>query len=123
MWLSGHTDLTCLLQNTIRWVSGESSPVNLTGKGLIEAFAWETEPGFAVHILNYTNPNAHRGWMRDFYPIGAQQVRFTLPAGRLVSRIELLRAERDIPFHIVGDSIEFTIPSVTDYEVAALYSV
>jgi hypothetical protein len=34
----------------------------------------------------------------------------------------LLRAERDIPFHAAGDSVEFTIPSVTDYEVAALYT-
>jgi hypothetical protein len=39
-----------------------------------------------------------------------------------VTRVELLRAERDIPFHFAGDSVEFTIPSVSDYEVAALYS-
>ena len=50
------------------------------------------------------------------------EVRFKLPAGRRVTRVELLRAERDIPFHVAGDSVEFTIPSVTDYEVAALYS-
>ena len=91
-------------------------------RGWSKIFAWETEPGFAVHVLNYTNPNAHRGWFREFYPIGAQKVRFKLPAGRRVTRVELLRAERDIPFHATGDSVEFTIPSVTDYEVAALYS-
>jgi hypothetical protein len=122
MWLSGHTDLSLLLQNTIRWVAGGAAPVTVQGKGLVEIFAWETEPGFALHVLNYTNPNTHRGWMREFYPIGAQQVRFRLPAGRRVTRVELLRAERDIPFHTAGDSIEFTIPSVSDYEVAALYS-
>jgi hypothetical protein len=122
MWLSGHTDLSRLLQNTIRWVSGDRAPVRIEGKGLIEAFAWETEPGFAVHLLNYTNPNAHRGWMRTFYPIGPQQVRFRLPAGRRVTRVELLRAEREIPFHAQGDSVTFTIPSVADYEVAVLYS-
>ncbi|MDE3148355.1 MAG: hypothetical protein KGL37_02705, partial [Acidobacteriota bacterium] len=122
MWLSGHTDLSRLLQNTIRWIAGDSAPVTIQGKGLIEAFVWETEPGFAVHVLNYTNPNAHRGWVREFYPIGPQQVRFRLPAGRRVTRIDLLRAERDLPFHTAGDSIEFTIPSVSDYEVATLYS-
>ncbi len=122
MWLSGHTDLSRLLQNTIRWVAGSTAPVSVEGKGLVEVFAWETQPGFAVHVLNYTNPNAHRGWIREFYPIGAQQVKFKLPAGRRVTRVELLRAERDIPFHATGDSIEFTIPSVSDYEVAALYS-
>jgi hypothetical protein len=122
MWLSGHTDLSRLLQNSIRWVAGASSPVTVDGKGLIESFAWETEAGFAVHILNYTNPNAHRGWIREFYPIGEQRVRMELPAGRRVTRVELLRAGNDIAFQVKGDSIEFTIPSVEDYEVAALYS-
>jgi hypothetical protein len=75
-----------------------------------------------VHVLNYTNPNAHRGWFREFFPIGEQHVRFQLPAGRRVTRVELLCGERDIPFHVVGDSVEFTIPSISDYEIAALYS-
>ncbi len=122
MWLSGHTDLSRLLQNTIRWVAGDGAPVTIDGKGLIESFAWQTEAGFAVHVLNYTNPNAHRGWLREFFPIGKQQVRFQLPAGRRVTRVELLRAEKDIPFKVNGDFVEFTIPSVLDYEVAALHS-
>jgi Hypothetical glycosyl hydrolase 6/Beta-galactosidase trimerisation domain len=119
MWRSGHTDLSQLLQNSIRWVAG-APPVTVEGDGLIESFAWETEAGFAVHILNYTNPNAHRGWIRKFYPIGEQKVRFQVPAGRRVTRVELLRAGANIPFHLNGGMIEFTIPSVADYEVAAL---
>jgi hypothetical protein len=39
-----------------------------------------------------------------------------------VRRIELLRAEKEIPFRMSGDAVEFAIPSVDDYEVAALYS-
>jgi hypothetical protein len=97
--------------------------VQIQGDGLIETFAWETDAGFAVHVLNYTNPNAHKGWIRDFHPIGEQRVRMTLPAGRIVSRVELLRAEKTIPFRQTADTIEFAIPSVLDYEVAAMYSV
>jgi len=122
MWRSGHTDLARLLQNAIRWISYGDSPVRIEGQGVIEAFAWETEPGFAVHILNYTNPNMHRGWLREFYPIGEQKVKMTLPAGRRVTRVELLRAETSIPFKTSGGVVEFTIPKVLDYEVAALYS-
>jgi hypothetical protein len=96
--------------------------VTVTGNGLVELFAWETGPGFAVHVLNYTNPNLHRGWLREFYPIGAQKVRMTLPAGRRVTRVELLRAEADVPFRVTGGAVEFTIPSVADYEVAAIHS-
>jgi hypothetical protein len=123
MWLSGHTDLSRLLQNAIRWVAGENVPITIEGKGLIEAFAWTTGPGFAVHVLNYTNPNAHRGWVREFFPVGEQKVRFRLPSKRNVTRVQLLRAEQDIPFHIADGIVEFTIPSIGSYEVAALYSV
>jgi hypothetical protein len=122
MWQSGHTDLARLLQNSIRWVAGANPPVAIEGEGVIEAFAWETEAGFAVHVLNYTNPAMHRGWIRNFYPIGPQKVRLTLPAGRRVTRVELLRAEKDIPFRFAAGAIEFTIPGVLDYEVAAIYA-
>jgi hypothetical protein len=96
-------------------------PVTIAGKGVIEAFAWETEPGFAVHVLNYTNPNLHRGWVREIYPIGEQKVTMKLPAGKRIARVELLRAGKVIPFQIRNDAVEFTIPSVADYEVAAIY--
>jgi hypothetical protein len=122
MWKSGHTDLARLLQNAIRWVAGGKAPVTLEGDGVVESFAWETRAGFAVHILNYTNPAMHRGWVRQFYPIGAQKVRMSLPPGRRVRRVELLRAERDIPFSSGTGTVEFTIPRVLDYEVAAVYA-
>jgi hypothetical protein len=120
MWRSGHTDLNRLLQNTVRWLLAGDAPIAIEGAGVIETFAWETEPGFAVHVLNYTNPAMHRGWIREFFPIGPQKVRMRLPAGRRISRVELLRAETDIPFGLTNGSIEFTIPKVVDYEVAAL---
>ena len=45
-----------------------------------------------------------------------------IPAGRTVTRVELLRAEQDVPFRMDGRTVEFTIPQVVDYEVAALYA-
>ena len=120
LWIAGNTDLSRLLQNAIRWVAGDTQPVTIEGHGLIEAFVWETEPGLAVHVLNYTNPNAHRGWLRAVYPIGEQRVRLRLHAGRTVRKAQLLRAEKEIPFTMNRDVVEFTIPSISDYEVAAL---
>jgi hypothetical protein len=122
MWHSGHTDLSRLLRNAIRWAAGQDQPVTIAGDGLIESFAWETQAGFAVHVLNYTNPAMHRGWIRESYPIGGQHVRMQLPEGRTVSRVELLRAATDIPFRVVDGAIAFTIPKVLDYEVAAMHS-
>jgi hypothetical protein len=122
MWRSGHTDLSRLLQNTIRWVSGAEIPVVVVGEGVIEIFAWQTQAGYAIHLLNYTNPNMHRGWIRNFYAIGEQKVRMALPAGKRITRVELLRAGVDVVFRVVNGAIEFTIPKVLDYEVAALHS-
>jgi putative glycosyl hydrolase-like family 6 (GHL6) protein/glycosyl hydrolase family 42 (putative beta-galactosidase) len=122
MWRTGHTDLARLLRNAIRWVAGAHSPVTIQGTGAIEPFAWETQAGVAVHVLNYTNPAMHRGWIREFYPIGEQKVTMKLPPGTVVNRVELLRAEREIPFRVADGTVEFTIPEVVDYEVAAMYS-
>jgi len=122
LWRTGHTDLARLLQNAIRWVAGPNPPVTIQGEGVVETFAWETGAGFALHVLNYTNPAMHRGWIRNFYPIGPQKVSLRLPAGRQVTRVELLRAGNDIPFQAGASAIEFTIPQVLDYEVAAMYS-
>jgi hypothetical protein len=122
MWQSGNTDLSKLLQNAVRWVSKGEAPVKIVGKGFVETFAWETQAGFAVNMLNYTNPGAFKGWIREYYPIGEQRVSMAIPTGRRVSRVELLRGGKDVPFRMVNGRIEFTIPSVADYEVAALYA-
>jgi Hypothetical glycosyl hydrolase 6/Beta-galactosidase trimerisation domain len=123
MWVSGDIDLSRLLRNTVKWILRDEQPVTIQGPGFIENFAYETEPGFAVHVLNYTNPNTHRGLIREFYPIGEQVVSFAVPDGRKVSRVQLLKSGADIPFRqLSGSRIEFTIPSVTAYEVAAIYS-
>jgi hypothetical protein len=122
MWRSGNTDLSRLLQNAIRWVSKGEAPVKIEGKGLIEAFAWRTKAGYALHVLNYTNPNAFKGWIREYYPIDGQRVTMAVPGGTTISRVELLRGGKDVPFKITNGAIEFTIPSVLDYEIAAIHS-
>ncbi len=120
-WRSGDPDLSRLLANSIRWLmAGNKPPVSVQGKGMLELFAWETEPGFALHILNYTNPNMTRAYVRELYPIGPLQVEFTLPAGKRISRLEALRAGRSLPFRQTESLVRFEVPSVLDYEVLAL---
>jgi hypothetical protein len=87
---------------------------------VVELFAWQTEPGFALHVMNYSNPNMTRPWVRDYYPIGAQRVTMELPAGVKVAQVELLRAERKIDHKQTGRTVEFVIPGIRDFEVAAM---
>jgi len=119
-WLTGHGDLLRLIGNTLRWITRDERVVDLAGEGFVEMFAWETAPGYAVHVLNYTNPDAQHGWIQTTHPIGPQTVRMKLPAGVRVKSVELLRAESSVPFDTDGATLEFVIPRVEDYEVAAI---
>ncbi len=119
-WLTGHGDLLRLLHNTLRWITFDEAIVQVDGDGFVEMFAWETSPGYAVHLLNYTNPNAQHGWVRSVYPLGPQQVRMKLPAGVKVRSVELLHAETTVPFTVQSGVLHFTVPRVEDYEVAAI---
>src|SRR5262249_50547107 len=120
-WRSGSTDLSQLIQNAVQWVAGDARPtLSVTGEGMVEIFAWETEPGYSLHILNYTNPNMTRGFFRRFYAIGPQKVEFTTTAGRKINNVRALRAARALPFKQSDRTVRFEVPTVLDYEVIAL---
>src|SRR5919108_30469 len=115
-WRSGNPDFARLLQNSVRWLLTDApGPVTIAGDGIVEAFAWETEPGYALHVLNYTNPNMTRAFVTRFYPIGAQHVRFAVAPGRRIGAVRTLRAGRALRFAQRADVVEFAIPSVVDY--------
>jgi hypothetical protein len=120
-WRSGSVDLGQLIGNAVRWLRGDASPpVTIEGDGVVEAFAWETEPGFALHLLNYTNPHMTRPFVRHLYPIGPLRVRFEVPEGKSITRVQALRAGRALGFQREGRAIRFEVPTVADYEVVAL---
>lgn len=119
-WLTGHGDLLQLMHNTLRWLLRGETVVSVQGNGLIEFFGWETAPGYAIHLLNYTNPNSFHGWMSTAYQLGPQSISLTLPSGVAPKTVELLRSGRTIPFQSQHQNLRFTVPSLADYEVAAI---
>jgi hypothetical protein len=120
-WRSGNPDLSRLIQNTVAWLRGDArAPVTLVGDGIVEAFAWETEPGYALHILNYTNPNMTRGFIRKFYAIGPQRAQLEVAPGRRIASARALRTTRTLSFTQDGNRVRVEVPSVADYEVVAL---
>jgi hypothetical protein len=120
-WISGNPDLSQLLINSVHWILNRQAPTaTVEGSGMVEMFAWETEPGFALHLLNYTNPNMTRPFVTHFYPTGPLQTQFQVSDGRKITSVRALRSLRDLPFKQVGSSVRFEVPSVLDYEVVAL---
>ena len=119
-WLTGHGDLLRLLHNTIQWITGDERIVHVEGDGFIEIFAWETTPGYAIHLLNYTTPDAQHGWLQSTIPSGPQTIRMKLPQGVHAKSVELLRAGTRPAFSQENQVLRFTVPRVEDYEVAAI---
>jgi hypothetical protein len=120
-WRSGSTDLSQLIRDSIRWVMGEAEPLlAVEGEGVVELFLWETEAGLALHVLNYTNPNMTRPFVRQFYPAGPFEVSLRLPAEGKLSEVGALRKAGNLPFQIEGSRVRFTLPAVADYEVVAI---
>ena len=118
-WRSGNVDLSQLLQNAVRWARGRDSLVAVEGAGLIETFAWETEAGYALHLLNYTNPNMTHGAIRHAYAVGPQRVRFQA-VGRVIKNVRALRSGTTLRFEHHADTVSFEVPGIEDYEVVAL---
>lgn len=81
---------------------------------------WDDALGYAVHLLNYTNSNAHHGWMQSVYPLGPQTVSMRLPPSVKVRSVDLLRSGDAATFHLQDGVVRFTIPRAEDYEVAAI---
>ncbi len=120
-WRCGHPDFSQLMINSVHWLlNGQPLPASIEGNGMLELFAWKTEPGFALHILNYTNPNMRRPFISQFYSTGPLQAQFLVPDGHKISAVRALRASRDLAFKQLEGAVKFEIPSVLDYEVIAL---
>jgi hypothetical protein len=119
-WRSGAGDLGDLVLNAIRWQLRDSQPIAVKGDGLIETYGWETEPGYALHLVNHTSPSFRATATRGLCPLGAQEVRMTLPRARPITRATLLRSGQALSVQQDGATIRFTVPGVVDYEVVAL---
>lgn len=119
-WRSGAGDLGDLVINAIRWLLADRQLIAVEGEGLIEIHGWETEPGYALHLVNFTSPAFRASAARSLCPLGDQKVTMTLPGGRTIKQARLLRAGRPLPVRQRGTMIEFTVPRLVDYEVVAL---
>ena len=119
-WLTWNPDLGRLLGNAVRWAAANSQSAEVVGPGLLDIFYWETEPGLALHLLNYTSPALLKGPARQISTVGAQEIRLRLPQGFRPAKLTLLNAQKEIPFRVTNSDIRFTVPQVGEYEVAAV---
>ena len=73
------------------------------------------DPHFELHQSEFCD-----GWFRETYPLGAQTVRMELPEGTKVRKVQALRAGTELKYKVSGQTLEFIVPGVRDYEIAAV---
>jgi hypothetical protein len=117
---NGAGDLGDLVINALHWLVGSDRPLTVEGNGLVESYGWVTEPGYAVHLINYTNPNFRSGGSRQVYAVGPQKVRLVLADDKPIRQAHLLCSNQVLTVSQSGRVVEFTVPALEDYEVAAL---
>jgi hypothetical protein len=120
-WTRGSADLSKILQNAVRCITKDTLNISVEGEGYLEIFSWQTEPGFALHLINYNNPNMTRASVREFFPIGEQKISMLLPEGVKIREGRLLRSGKPLPLSQSGRKVDFIIPSIIDFEIAALF--
>ena len=109
-----------LLRNTVLWANNEAPVVEVAGPGFIDVTAWRNSSSITIHLVNMTNPMAMKGPYRDFFPIGAQNVKLNLPGDVRPKQARLLVADKSVAMERSGSSIAFTVPSILDHEVIAI---
>ena len=119
-WRLDNMDLGRQMSNAMRWLLKGNNAVDVEGDGLMEVIGWETQRGFAVHLLNYNGANAFRGHMRKPVALTAQKVRIKLPSEKKIRQASLLHAGTTIAFQQTGNQVSLTVPKVEMYEVVAL---
>ena len=109
-----------LLANAVTWVTNEPLPVSVKGPGVLDIAVWTQQQSMTVHLVNLTNPMMMKGPVREIVPIPAQQVHLRIPQNRHVTGVQLLVANRSVPYRRSADSLELEIPSVALHEVIAV---
>lgn len=116
-WRSSSADLGDLVVGALNWLTRNNRPLSVDGGGLLETTGFQTEVGYAVHLVNHTNPNFRGGAFRESYPVGPQKVTLTATSAKPVKSARLLRAGTTVPFTQEGSKVEATVPGVGEYEV------
>jgi hypothetical protein len=94
--------------------------VAVKGPGILDVAVWRQTNSMTVHLVNLTNPMMMKGPVREIIPLPAQAVRIEIPRGKQIGRVQLLVANKELPFREQQGAIHVEVPSVGLHEVIAL---
>lgn len=109
-----------MLRNAVAWVTNEPAVVDIVGPGVVDVAVWQQKNSLTVHLVNLTNPMMMKGPIREFLPIGTQQIRVRLPENIRAQSVRLLVAGTKPTFTQNGAWLELTVPEILAHEIVAI---
>jgi hypothetical protein len=109
-----------LLKNAVLWAMDETSPMIVTGPGLIEIAYWQQKNSLAAHLVNMNNPMMMKGPYREMLPAGPYTVTLAIPAGLKVGTVKLLESGTMPKIHRDGARLVVEVPRIRLHEVVAV---
>jgi hypothetical protein len=107
-----------LLENIIRWASGNSIPLGVSCPGLLDCNLYKKENHTILHIVNLTGPAAWRQPADQYIAVGPAQIRIRTEGADGQAKVKLLVSGKEITGKVKQGWCEFEIASITDHEVA-----
>jgi Beta-galactosidase trimerisation domain len=109
-----------LLRNAVEWATNEPPIIEVIGAGVLDVTVWQQKTSMTVHLVNLTNPMMMKGPIREFIPVGEQQVTVRLPTGTKATGAHLLASGTPVRVEKNGEYFGLTVPSILDHEIIAI---
>ena len=107
-----------LLVNMALWCLRDEVPLLVEGPGLLDCSLYQQDGRVVLHVVNHSGPSAWRAPADEFVPVGPLKV--SVRVGAVADDIRLLCAGTIAKPELRGEWTIFTIPQVTDHEVAVI---
>ena len=84
----------------LRFAAGDSLPVHISGRGLLDCELYEQSGRLILHIVNLTSAGTWRAPVEELIPVGPLKVKVRLPHGIAPKSARALVSEEDKPITI-----------------------
>lgn len=104
-----------LFANSVNWITRSTIPIQIKADETIGVTLFEQSDRWILHLVNH---NADT--MKDYDQIGPVKnikIKISVPDGRKVARLHLLRQEAELKFDDTGQWVESTLPELGVYKV------
>jgi hypothetical protein len=112
-----HADL---IENIIRWASGDDIPLVVEGTGLVNCNLYHQPGRLILQITNLTSAGTWRAPLHEYIPIGPLTVRVRLTEDVKGEYLNMLVAGQKIPAIVKDGWSQFRISSISSHEVLVI---